>query len=127
MRLDFPTPDEPINATVCPGFANVTASAFKPFRVAVLVMSTGTPGASTSTSRFTASASSHTSDLFKMITGAAPLSCAATKNRWMRFGLKFRSSPLTRKTVSMFAATICSISSEPEARRENFVRRGSNA
>jgi hypothetical protein len=62
-----------------------------------------------------------------MITGAAPLSCAATKKRWMRFGLKFRSSPLTKNTVSIFAATICSISSEPDARRENFVRRGNTA
>ena len=113
-----------MNANVRPGCAYVAASAFSPFRVAVLVIKTGTPGTSTSISLRTVSASVHTSDLFNTTTASAPLSFAATRNRWMRLGLKFWSSPLTKNTVSMFAATICSISSEPEALRENFVRRG---
>ena len=81
IRLDFPTPEEPMNANVRPGCAYVAASAFSPFRVAVLVIKTGTPGTSTSISLRTVSASVHTSDLFNTTTASAPLSFAATRNR----------------------------------------------
>ena len=59
-------------------------------------------------------------------TGLAPLSAATVRYRSSRRRLKSPSSPHTRKTRSMFAASGCSALC-PAARREKQVRRGRTA
>ena len=46
MRVDLPAPDDPTKASVRPGSAYWSFSAFSPFLVKVLVTTTGTPGTS---------------------------------------------------------------------------------
>ena len=126
MRVDLPTPDEPSRATVRPGSRNGARSP-SPSPALAAVTITGAPWAMASISRRRASGSPARSDLLSTTTGTAPFSRVRSRARSSRRGLKSRSSPATRKTVSMLAARTCSFTSSPAALRAKRLRRGSTA
>ena len=78
MIVDFPTPDEPINATVVPS-PMCAASSTKPFPSIALTDSTEAPPATVSTSRTRSAARTFRSALLSTIKGRTPLSRARVR------------------------------------------------
>ena len=61
--------------------------------------------------------------MLSTITGRAPLSCASTRYRSSRRGLKSASSAVTSSTTSTFAATTCSATTLPATFRTKRLLR----
>src|SRR5699024_2695595 len=75
IRVDFPTPDDPMNAVVLPLERNLFKDLYHSSEVLV-VISTSTPKEIVETSLSLISMSLHKSDFVRTITGTAPLSQA---------------------------------------------------
>ena len=123
IRVDFPTPEEPIKAIVFPSEINGRSSLY-PFSSVEVVTRTSIPKATADTSESLFSKSSHRSDFVRIMTGMAPLSHAIEIYRSNRLRLKSWFNAMHRNTVSMFAATICSCCGSPAAFRTKAPFRG---
>src|SRR2546430_1785207 len=119
--VDFPTPDDPSNTSVCPGLKNSSSSP-KPSPVFALTTHTAVPTVTRSISAALAHASSQVSALFKTITGFAPDSQHCARYRSTRRGLKSSSNADTSSAVSTFAAITCSSILFPGDLRTNLLR-----
>ncbi len=125
IRVDFPTPEDPMNAIVFPSEINGRSTLY-PFSSVEVVTRTSTPKATEDTSESFCSKSSHKSDFVSTTTGMAPLSHAIEIYRSSRLRLKSWFNAMQRNTVSMFAATICSCCGSPAAFRIKALFRGNS-
>ncbi len=124
IRVDFPTPEEPMNAIVFSSEINGKSS-LCPFSSVEVVTKISIPKAIEDTSESLFSKSSHKSDFVSTTTGMAPLSHAMEIYRSNRLRLKSLFNAIQRNTVSIFAATTCSCRGSPAAFRIKTLFRGS--
>src|SRR5215475_128119 len=119
MSEDFPTPEDPRSAVV-PPVRTISRNSAIPAPVTALATTMRTPIEAFSASPQNSETRSQRSTLLSTTMGRAPLSHVRARYRSIRRELNSRFRELTRKTVSTFAATICSSVFLPAVLRENF-------
>ena len=124
IRVDLPTPEEPMKAAVLPHFRQGSICSW-PASASEEVTSISAPMATDSAAAFLAATSLHKSALVKMTIGSAPLLQAMAKYRSRRRRLKSLFNDIQMNIVSILLATTCSALPVPAALRINALLRRS--